>query len=415
MRASNHAAGSVLRWLALGCTAAVVLAACGSGSGGSSAKQSTTSTTAGAPVPATYRTLYNQLAAQIAAIKPGKVPAKSPTVFATDLTVANSNLGPALLGPNEMTKVDQQLAVFENLGIRGVTIQLNYPLLDTAFPDQSAYVAFYKGVADDIQARKMTLGIETNEILTGTPYSSVQWNYQGLTTDSYAAGKAAMANTIIATMAPAYLALETEADTAAHATGLPLNDPTTYASVVSKEVAALAPHPGTLVGAGPGSWQPTTFATQLAKIAGLDYIDTHVYPINATDIANAEATSRIAHAANKQAVMDEAWLYKGTPTQAGGPGGAGNLQAHESSYFSFFAPLDQQFLDKLVALTRADGFLYFSANQSFAMSAYLAYEDAMASQAFAQITHQYDAVVVPALQSGSTTDTGNHYQQLISG
>jgi len=49
------------------------------------------------------------------------------------------------------------------------------------------------------------------------------------------------------------------------------------------------------------------------------------------------------------------------------------------------------------------------------MSAYLTYDDAMASQTSTQVTHQYDAVAAPALQAGATTDTGTHYQQLISG
>jgi hypothetical protein len=399
-------------------TLAIAAVGCGSSSGSSSsapAKTKPATTATAAPVPAQYRSLYDQLQAQVTAINPGAPPSHPSTVYGTDLTVANSNLGSGLLRPNTMQKVQQQLDIFQKLGIQGVTIQINYPILDPAFPDQSQYVAFYSQVAQAIHQRGMIITIETNEILVGTAYTSVKWSYAGLTLPSYASAKAAMAQTLITTMTPKYLALETEGDTAAHATGLPLNDPATYASVVAMELAQLGPHVGTLVGAGPGSWQPTTFATELAKLPGLDFIDTHIYPTNATAIANASATAQIAHQAGKQSVMDEAWLYKGTGSAPGGAGAAANLQAHQLSYFSFFAPLDQQFLTKLAALTRADGFAYVSANQSFALSAYLTYEDSMATQSSAQITQEFNAVVSPALEAGTVSDTGRTYQQLIAG
>lgn len=124
-----------------------------------------------------------------------------------------------------------------------------------------------------------------------------------------------------------------------------------------------------------------TFATALAKIPALDFIDTHVYPTDANAIANAGATAQIAHQAGKQAVMDEAWLYKGTGATPGGAGGSANLQAHQLSSFSLFAPLDHS----------------------------------MATQASAQITQQYNAIVSPALAAGTISDTGRTYQQLIAG
>jgi hypothetical protein len=83
----------------------------------------------------------------------------------------------------------------------------------------------------------------------------------------------------------------------------------------------------------------------------------------------------------KVCVMDEAWLYKGTGATPGGAGGSANLQAHQLSSFSLFAPLDHS----------------------------------MATQASAQITQQYNAIVSPALAAGSISDTGRTYQQLIAG
>ena len=126
---------------------------------------------------------------------------------------------------------------------------------------------------------------------------------------------------------------------------------------MSAEIARVGPHPGTLLGAGPGSWSPLAFDRALAPIRGLDYLDTHLYPTNAQAIANIDALAQIAHARRKLLVMEEAWLYKALGPDPLAPLGETNLQAHVLSYYSFFAPLDQEFLSKLVALTRADWLL----------------------------------------------------------
>ena len=299
------------------------------------------------------------------------------------------------------------------LGIEGVTISVNYPILDPEFPGQARYAAFYRRVAREVRGYGMTLAIETDDLFSGTPYSSVRWSYAGLTLDSYARAKAAMARVVIANMHPRYLSLEGEADTEAFLTGLPLDNPANYARIVSAEIARVGPHPGTLLGAGPGSWSPLAFDRALAPIRGLDYLDTHLYPTDAQAIANIDALAQIAHARRKLLVMEEAWLYKALGPDPLAPLGETNLQAHVLSYYSFFAPLDQEFLSKLVALTRADGFSYVSPFGEFSFLAYLDYTPAMASMSFRALTRAYDGVVAPALAAGSLSATGEAYARLV--
>ncbi len=278
-----------------------------------------------APVPAQYRSLYDQLQANVRAIKPGRRPKKPVTQFGGELRVANSNAGPALLRPGIMTRVGQQLDSFQKLKIPSVRISVNYPILDPTFPDQPRYVDFYRQVADEISKRGMTLSVETNDLLVGTPYTSVPWDYSGLTFDTYAAAKGDRGKLVIQTMHPRYLSLETESDTASRVTGLGLDDPAAYAAAVSAMIDRLGPHAGTLVGAGPGSWTSPDFDGALAKIPSLDYIDVHLYSTASQPLANVHTDAQIAHSAKKQGVMTEAWLYKGTQENPLETGGAASL------------------------------------------------------------------------------------------
>lgn len=214
-------------------------------------------------------------------------------------------------------------------------------------------------------------------------------------------------------MHPRYLSLEGEADTESFLTGLPLDKPANYAQVVSAEIARIGTHTGTLLGAGPGSWSSIAYDRDLARIHGLDYLDTHLYPTDTQAIANISAAARIAHQAGKRIAMEEAWLYKAAGPNPLAPNGETNLQAHVLSYYSFFAPLDQQFLTKLVALTRADDFAYVSPFGGFSLFTYLDYTPAMASESFRQLTLQYNAFVAPARATGQISTTGNTYKQLI--
>ena len=394
---------------------AVAMLGAGCSSSGSSTSPSSASTRASTPipVPAQYQALYRTLLGQVAAIQTG-TPASGPgTAFGAELLTANANRGPALLQPGTLTQVERELSRDQVLGVKGVTISVNFPILDAAFPNHPQYQDFYGQVAQQVHQRGLTLAIETDDLFAGTVYSPLHYSYAGLTLSSYEAAKAAMAAAVISTMHPAYLSIEGEADTEQYLTRLPLDTPSIYASVVAAELAGLGSHAGTLIGAGPGSWEPTTFAQALARIPSLDYLDTHLYSTQASDLANVHAIAEIAHAAGKACIMEEAWLQKALGSDPLSAGVQGNQEAFLLNYMSFFAPLDQAFLTKLVGLSRADGFEYVSPFSTSAFSAYLTYEPAFTSQSFQAITQQYDAVVSQAMSNGQLSGTGRAYQQLI--
>jgi hypothetical protein len=270
-------------------------------------------------VPVEYQRLYALLESQLAAIHPGPVPRRAGMLVGAELQLANGNRGAALLKPDALGQVRLELAELQRLGVDAVTVSVTYPILDPAFPQQRRYLEFYKRVARMVHRRGMTLAVDTDDALSGTPFSTVRWSYPDSTVASYAADKGRMARLVIAAMHPRYLTLEGQPDTETILTGVLLANPVSYARAVSTEVKEIGPHPGTLLGAGPGSWSPPSYDHELARIGGLDYLDTQVLPTDPQAIANIGIAARIARGAGKEVVMDSAWLW--VPRDIVDPGG----------------------------------------------------------------------------------------------
>ena len=262
-------------------------------------------------VPVDYQRLYALLESQLAAIHPGRVTRGSAMSVGAELELADGNRGTALLRPGALGQVGLELTELQRLDIEAVTVSVTYPILDPTYPQQRRYLEFYRQVARMVHRRGMILAVDTDDALSGTPFSSVRWSYPNETVASYAADKERMARRVIAAMHPRYLTLEAQPDTETVVTGVLLANPLNYARAVSTELKVIGPHPGTLLGAGPGSWSPPSYDRELARIHGLDYLDTQVLPTDAQAIANIGIAARIARAAGKGMVMDSAWLYKG--------------------------------------------------------------------------------------------------------
>jgi hypothetical protein len=101
-----------------------------------------------AEVPAAYQPLFATLKAQLdaAAGQTGAPSLREGPVYSTDLLVANSNRGPALLLPETLEATKLFLDRFKAMGIGCVKFALQYPLLRPDFPRSEEYLAFYKAV-----------------------------------------------------------------------------------------------------------------------------------------------------------------------------------------------------------------------------------------------------------------------------
>lgn len=337
---------------------------------------------------------------------------KRSVVFATELLTANGNRGTDLFQPGVMNSVKLSLDRFQEIGIEGVTVAIGYPLFDPSFPRHDDYVAFYQSVAEEVHQRGMKLDVECAVAFTNAPFSTITWDWSGYTLESLAAAKHTMLQIILTEVQPDYLNLGSEPSTEAQLTGIQnLSDPQTYAHYVELQAQGLSKG-STLVGAGSSAWEDTTTASLLANIPELDILTFHVYPIDATSQQNSIQLADIAHAHGKRAVLDEAWLYKMRPTETGGVAMSSTIFKRDS--YSFFAPLDQQFLRCMAKLAQIGDIEYLSVFWSTYFFAYLDYSDALDAETYTQIVTQMNQEASNAMRADTWSSTGDFMKALIA-
>ncbi len=102
-------------------------------------------------VPQPFVALYNELETQISKLEnslPIITDKNHDPIFAAELLTANSNRGKNLLAPNVIIGLNYELDRLEELGVDGVVISVNFPLLFPGFhedsSDQGAYLIFIK-------------------------------------------------------------------------------------------------------------------------------------------------------------------------------------------------------------------------------------------------------------------------------
>ena len=387
---------------------AVALWAVGVGVAGvaSGAPALTVSSQPPGPVPAQYAAQYSTIAAQVQSFArdSGSAPSSAATTIGTELLSANGNIGAGLLRVGAIDGVINELNAFQALGVTGVTVDVSFPLLLSSTPDSAGYLAFYEQVATQVHLRHLVLSVEENPVFVGTPLTTLQVSYAGLTLSTYAAEQRAQAQTIVDDLHPTYLSLLTEPDTFADALGLPLNTPKNAVAVVADELAGL--HRGsTLVGAGTGTWLSPAIDAALLRGTAIDYLDVHVYPLTAVDVSNLMTDVAAAKRAGKTLVMDETWLSKPTPTSGSGPAGA-PAELKVKSY-SFWGPLDMSYVTAMVGFVRAEGFSYVSFfDGARAFFGYLPWSPALAAASYQEFSAEYNGVVSAAMASGTISGTG---------
>jgi hypothetical protein len=146
-----------------------------------------------------------------------------------------------LLGPQAISGVISELEAFKALGVKGVTVDVSFPLLLLSTPDSSRYLSFYEQVAEQARSRQMVLSVKENPVFSGTPLTSLSISYSGLTLASYAAEQREEAQVIIDHLSPSYLSLLTEPDTFSDTLGIDLDTP---AAAVELRVPQLVGTPG---------------------------------------------------------------------------------------------------------------------------------------------------------------------------
>ena len=370
-------------------------------------------------VPPEYRGLYAELASkleEIDAYVDGKWGGeKHGTVFSVELVNANGNRGEILLEKQTLAAVETTLSSLKDLGVRGVTLSVQYPMLNTDFPRSDEYLAFYRKVAARARSLGFTLIVETTTVFPNPEISPLGVDYSGLTLQQYIHEKRVMVEKVLRELAPDFLTIENEPMTQRANTGLDFSV-ANQTTIVNGILSGLE-RAGTKIGAGAGSWDDLAYFESLAANTQLDYLDIHFYPIQGDLIIDrAERISEIARSAGKGLAVSETWLYKASASELRGngtPATAAGIFARDA--YSFWAPLDQAFLEAMVKLSHYLELEFLSPFWMQYFYAYLDCDDVTREMGYGQIQKMSCTKAWPNIQAGSLSPTGERYKRLIAG
>ena len=330
-----------------------------------------------------------------------------------DLLAANSNRGPALLRQDTLDLVRLSLDRFKDIGVGCVKFALSYPLLRPDFPRAAEYLAFYRKVVAEAHSRGLKVMPHITVLFADTPFSLFHGIYAGLDLARFKREYRDMVHLVVRELRPDFLALLTEPDTHARLTGLrELETPLTMAEVIRFALNGLD-RGKTRIGAGSGSWSSPDFARALAETTRVDFICIHVYPIVGSMLDKAREMARLARANGKQAMVDEAWLYK-TLKPGEGEGVAATSEVFRLDVFSFWQPLDRKFMEVMLRMASEEGIAlvsFFWSNQLFA---YLDYDPMLQGATYSVTSRRHNREVYAAMKSGSLSPLGEWLRKWLA-
>ncbi|MBO3832242.1 MAG: hypothetical protein FGF51_02495 [Candidatus Brockarchaeota archaeon] len=365
-------------------------------------------------VPREYRELYSRLKASLddyeRHLDSKNVNAAHRIIFGAELLPANANRGPDLLNPGSIEGVKTYLDRLKELGVQGVTVAINYPLYLQGFDRYQEYVEFYRQVAEEVRARGMKLDVEAGVVFSGTPFSKLRLNYSGLTFEDYKVKKRQMIINILTSLRPDYLTIGAEPDTESGLLGLSeLKNPEKYVELVNYVLNGLEKG-ATKIGAGIGNWGNIEYVKRFCNETSLDFIVIHVYPVFGKLLYNIDAVSEIARRHSKKIMVNEAWLYK---VDRPVPNVAATAEVFRLDAYSFWAPLDQQFLAVLVKSAKVNEIEYVSPFWSTYFFAYVDYNWNTARLSYGELSEMVNREAVKNIMAGKFSSTGEYYRKLV--
>ena len=364
-------------------------------------------------VPEPFQMIYRELDAEFHRQLP-LVPLpwehpQSRTAFGVELSVANSHRGEALLNESALNSSTLALDRLKRLGVRCVSLSLQYPLLTGAHPRAPEYRAFYRSLAAEIRRRGLTIMVKLGPAFREPELSQLGADVRGISRSRFNAGLREMAEAIAADIRPDGLTLLSEPDTQTRNTGLTFS-PAEFAATV-KQVARALNRPGVRIGAGAGTWTSLDYFKALAEIPELDYLEMHIYPIQHGFAAErALKAADIARAHGKGIAIGEAWLYKvwGREFNRVSP-----AEAFSRDVYSFWQPLDEHFIELVVNLARridAEHCSFAGMNYLFG---YLEYTADTSQREPGELMHRNERAAFENIRSGVFSATGQKLKEMI--
>jgi len=250
--------------------------------------------------------------------------------------------------------------------------------------------------------------------------------YTTLTQTTYGQGRIATATWIASNLQCDWFQIEQEPDTTSDILQLPIATPVQYATLVESMITSIQGAPNTenaVLGAGIGSWLSggAAYVQYLLNSTQIDYLDLHVYPLaSVADYINAtDAYATTASSFGKRTAISECWLEKANVTDLEGAPAASDPSLFSRDPFSFWSPLDQEFLEVFVWLARVHNMIYISPFWTNYFLAYIDYNPTTANFSSAEISSASDLAaenaIIAYVTNGTNvkTNTSNEYTLLI--
>jgi len=332
--------------------------------------------------------------------------------YAAELISANGHRGEELLTPGSIEGVALMLDQLKSLGVKGVKVAVKYPLLGPDFPNSYGYLDFYRMVSQAVRNRQLVLYVATTTAFRDPAFTSLNVDYSGLTFKQFKQDMRWYVETVLANLQPDYLTFTNEPQTQVMNTGLDFSVKNVKELV--EYVLDGLDHKGALIGAGAGTWDKIEYFESLAEISGLDYLDMHIYPINADFVIDrAIRIAEIAKAHNKKLVLGEAWLYKVRDRELSAAT-ATSARLFARDVFSFWSPLDEKFVEAIVKLSHL---LKIDFSSFFWMQyfySYLEYDEEKNAMKPAELFALVNAQGAKNILSNRLSSTGTKYKSLIA-
>lgn len=383
-------------------------------------------------MPPEYQDLYSTLQTQIAGFNsavsggyngdPGWNGTSYPVLYSAALPSADSSQFTNLLNTSYYSAtVTPQLQGLQALGAKAVTVHISFPILyqpyySTNPSEYQSFVSFYQQLAQDVHNRGMKLIVETvtMEDLAGTQGGMFGSYYASLSWNDYMNGRAQNAVNVAQQVQPDYMSVITEPDKESNDSGQAnAGTPSGSLQMLQTILTALqtAGVKNVQIGAGAGTWT-ASFTTYLQNFGttSINYIDTHIYPINENYFLNLLSAADTIHATGKQAAITEAWPQKIRDSELGS-GTLTPTDVDARSAFSFWAPIDRSFLNSLVNAAQYKQLMFISPSWTTFYFAYLDYNTYGTLDSSDVLNDAYQAAST-ASNSGTFTSTGHNWETL---
>jgi PKD repeat protein len=387
-------------------------------------------------VPAAFAETYAATQGQLQAMQTALAVwtgTKGQIAYGSEGEMSGANRGQSLLNTNPDALVEFE--ALKSMGCTEITVDVGFPILWQPFYESSYYtpiagstgdqdyqnmVAAYQKLVSEAHSRGVAVVAKSQCVLSGfsTTTLNVIGYYSSLTLDQYVAARAQHVALVAQLLQPDFITAGYEPDTEQNSTGQQVNNAAEWTALLSACVTALQ---GTglniPIGGGVGTWLGdstcTSYVNGLVTIPGLTFIDVHIYPIVEDWLELPITLAGIAAQNGKRFALSEAWLHAETSD-----GAVTDLDFRAQSCYSFWQPLDNQFLTELVMLANQTQMLFCSPFKDYYFFANLDYDTVQNIQPTPtddQIDSMESQAAIAAWNNNSPlTNTGAWYATLMN-